>query len=113
MVIINDKIIIEDIDKLKITKVNLDLNRLYFTYDNERYFIIANWDCGDEWFTLYRKAMLKDGKNKIDIIGESDITLSNIRYLLDDVSLKHKNIVYSHIDKEYFVEQLKHYKLIE
>ena len=39
MVIINDKIIIEDIDKLKITKVNLDLNRLYFTYDNERYFM--------------------------------------------------------------------------
>lgn len=52
MIIINNKIIIEDVNKLKITKVNLDLNRLYFTYDNERYFIIANWDCGDEWFTL-------------------------------------------------------------
>lgn len=102
---------IEDLGKLKITKIRY--NKLYFKYDNVRYFIIANYDCGDQWYSLYRKRFI-DGKWTVELIKTSGWTWADIDSLLDENSRNWKgNYVYSHINKEYFVNKLKENNLVE
>lgn len=101
---------IEDLNKLKITKIRY--NKLYFKYDGIRYFIIANYDCGDQWYSLYRKQFV-DGRWVVELIKTSGWTWADINSLLDEKTRSKRNYVYSHIDKEYFVNKLKENNLIE
>lgn len=101
---------IEDLDKLKITKIRY--NKLYFKYDGTRYFIIANYDCGDQWYSLYRKQFV-DGRWVVELMRTSGWTWADIDSLLDKETKSKRNYVYSHIDKEYFVSKLKENNLIE
>lgn len=100
---------IEDLNKLKITKVRYD--KIYFKYDNVRYFIIANYDCGDQWYSLYRKQFI-DKKCIVELIKTSGWTFADIRDLLDDRTKSKRNYIYTHIDKEYFINKLKENNLI-
>lgn len=106
---IDDTLIITDLNKLKITKIRY--NKLYFKYNEQRYFIIANYDCGDMWYSLYRKYFI-DGW-KVDLITTSGWCYADINSLLDDKSRRSRNIVYSHIDKKFFVEQLVKNNLVK
>ena len=109
--IIEPALKIDDLNKLKITKIRYD--KLYFKYDGIRYFIIANYDCGDQWYSLYRKQFI-DGKCVFELIRTSGWTCADIDSLLDVNSRNWKGTyVYSHIDKEYFVNKLKENNLIE
>ena len=101
---------IEDLNKLKITKIRYD--KIYFKYDNVRYFIIAHYDCGDQWYSLYRKQFV-DGRWVVELMRTSGWTWADIDSLLDKETKSKRNYVYSHIDKEYFVNKLKENNLIE
>lgn len=103
-------LIITDLNKLKITKIRYD--KLYFKYDNTRYFVISHNSCGDQWYSLYRKEFINN-KCVVNKIASSGWTLADIMYLLDNKSSRKNCIVYSHIDKEYFVSKLKENKLIQ
>lgn len=94
---------IDDLDSLKITKISY--NKLYFTYRSIRYFIISNYDCGDQWFSLYKKEFI-EGKWSVTPICSSGWCIADILDLIDDKARLKKNIVYSHIDKNYFVRKL-------
>ena len=100
---------IDDLNKLKITKIRYD--KIYFKYDNVRYFIIANYDCGDQWYSLYRK-QFTDDKWTVELIKTSGWTWADIDSLLDENTRSKRNYVYSHIDKGYFVGKLKENNLI-
>ena len=76
-----------------------------------RYFIIANSDCGDQWYSLYKKEFI-DNKCVVTFITSSGWRLANILDLIDDKSRGKRNIIYSHINKEYFVNKLRENKLI-
>ena len=108
--IIEPALKIDDLNKLKITKIRYD--KLYFKYDGIRYFIIANYDCGDQWYSLYRKQFI-DGKWVVELMRTSGWTWADIDSLLDKETKSKRNYVYSHIDKEYFVNKLKENNLIE
>ena len=101
---------IEDLSKLKITKIRYD--KIYFKYENIRYFIVANYDCGDQWYSLYRKHFTED-KCIVELIKTSGWTITNIKEFLDKETRSKRNYVYSHIDKKYFVNKLKENNLIE
>lgn len=100
---------IEDLSKLKITKIRY--NKLYFKYDGIRYFIIANYDCGDQWYSLYRKQFV-DGRLVVELMRTSGWTWADIDSLLDKETRSKRNYVYSHIDKEHFINKLKENNLI-
>lgn len=100
---------IEDLSKLKITKIRYD--KIYFKYENIRYFIVANYDCGDQWYSLYRKYFTED-KCIVELTKTSGWTITNIKEFLDKETRSKRNYVYSHIDKEYFVNKLKENNLI-
>lgn len=97
-------------NKLKITKIRYD--KIYFKYDGIRYFIIANYDCGDKWYSLYRK-QFTDGKWIVELIKTSGWTWADIYSLLDEKTRNKRNYVYSHINKEHFIIKLKENNLIE
>lgn len=101
---------INNLTKLKITKIRYD--KIYFKYDDTRYFIIANYDCGDQWYSLYRKHFTED-KCIVELIKTSGWTITNIKEFLDEETRSKRNYVYSHIDKEYFINKLKENNLIE
>ena len=108
-----NKVNITDLDKLKITKVKTWV--VYFTYDEQRYFLHDDSD-EDRCIGLYKK----NDKN-IEEIGGA-ITLS---YPCDFIRVKKNikppkkwnstacNIVYNQIDKEYFVKKLTRQGIID
>lgn len=106
----NNKLIISDIDAIQITKIKY--NKLYFKYDGVRYFILAMYDCGDQWYTLYKKEFVNNKWSVTEIIS-SDYTIASPKNLIDDVAGYKCNIIYSHINKKYFVKQLVENGLVE
>ena len=106
----NGKLKITDLSKLKITKIRYD--KIHFKYDGQRYFVIAHWDCGDSWYSLYKKDCI-DGYWKVELLTTSGWTGASIDYLLDKKSRTKRNIIYSHIDKKYFVNKLREKNLVE
>lgn len=107
---VNPALKIENFSKLKITKIRYD--KIYFKYNNIRYFIVANYDCGDQWYSLYRKQSI-NSKWTVELIQTSGWTLIDIKEFLDKKTRNTRNYVYSHIDKEYFVNKLKENNLIK
>lgn len=101
---------IEDLNKLKITKIRYD--KIYFKYDGIRYFIIANYDCGDQWYSLYKKEFI-NGNWLVSQIKTSGWTITNIKEFLDSKTRNKRNYIYSHINKEHFINKLKENNLIE
>lgn len=100
---------INDLNKLKITKIKYC--KIFFKYDGVRYFILENYDCGDQWFSLYRKEFI-DGKCIVNQVSSSGWMIADICDLLDKKDLMGCR-VYSHMDKEYFVNKLRENNLIK
>lgn len=108
--ILDSILLITDLNKLQITKIRYD--KLYFKYNEQRYFVVANYDCGDSWYSLYKKSPCGKSWN-VKLITTSGWCNADIKYLLDDKSRRSRNIVYSHIDKKFFVEQLVKNNLVK
>lgn len=100
------KLIITDLNKLKITKVK-DW-AIYFNYDNEKYLLHGSGECGEYSSNLYKRIPINNKYELVYIKGE---------YTCDDyikgefIKEYYKRIlVYNQIDKEYFVNQLVKWK---
>lgn len=97
-----EKIEIKDLTKLKITK--LTSWKIYFDYDGVHYMIIDDSD-EDSHLSLYKRN-ISNGKVRLTLVNER-ITTAGIWYFIRDISKRHpKSIVYSNIDREYFVKKL-------
>lgn len=93
------KLEINDLDKLKITRVKYYL--IYFDYDGEHYMLINDTD-EDAHLSLYRRNITDKGFVTLEFITGRITTLSIgsfIRYA-------GKQMVYANINKEYFVKTL-------
>lgn len=103
------KLIITDLNKLKITKVK-DW-AIYFNYDNEKYLLHGSY-CNYEYSSnLYKRIPINNKYELVYMAGE---------YTWDDyikgefIKEYHKRtLVYNQIDKEYFVNQLVRWEFAE
>lgn len=103
-----NKLNIQDLSKLKITTVKQWC--INFTYDGEQYFLHYEYEDGESSMSLHHKL---NGR-KSEWIGGKAFTNNCIDYIKLKYGLnKYKysneskwNIVYSQIDKEYFVLKL-------
>lgn len=100
-----EKINIEDLSKLKITKI-ADF-RIYFNYDGKHYMLIENRD-DDAVISLYEREISDKGFVKTRCMQSEIAYRMDIESFIKDISAKNKSghIVYANIDKEYFVKQL-------
>lgn len=95
--ILDDKLVIEDLNKLKITSVKYDKSVIHFNYDGKHYtFLNGETDC-TLVMTLY-EGRCKSHLNHIS--SKYGMTLGLIQY-------KHNKTTLSSIDKEQFVKVLK------
>lgn len=95
--ILNNKLVIEDLDKLKITSVKYDKSVIHFNYNGEHYtFLNGGTDC-----TLVMT--LCEGRCKSHLNHIS----SKYGMALDLIRYKHNKTTLSSIDKEQFVKVLK------
>ena len=97
----NDKLInIHDVSLLKVTRVR-DWS-ICFSYDGQGYLIHGKYECGEGyWQDLYKRDVDKKGKYTLELI----MSKSGNEYVKQDYfgsSIKHGNLVYSHIDTESF-----------
>lgn len=121
-------LIIKDLDKLKIKRIHG--TKIYFSYDNEEYFIKEIDDQFDDYYTevyLIRKTSDKKSNGyKLEYVSETcSCNASNIYQIISDTvdrayPFKHKwvegresNMVYKFIDKLEFVKILEEDKLVE
>ena len=98
----NNKLKIDDISKLKITKIKSWA--IYFTYDNQRYLLHEN---DEDTVSLYKRVPINIniGLYKLERITYKYGRLENYRY----IKMKDKKTypyIYSHIDIENFIIQL-------
>lgn len=97
-----DKIHIEDLMLLKITKVTTW--KIYFQYNNKSYMIIDDSE-EDSHISLYERE-ISNNKIRLHFLNGA-ITLGGTNLFIKDVSKKKaKHLVYSNIDREYFVKKL-------
>lgn len=96
------KIKIDDLSKLKITKVTTW--KIYFDYDGVHYMIIDDSD-EDSHISFYKRD-IDNGKVRLTLVNQK-ITCMSVGRFIKDISRKHpKHLVYSNVDREYFVKQL-------
>ena len=99
-----DKIHIEDLMLLKITKVTTW--KIYFQYSNKSYMLIDDSE-EDAHISLYERE-ISNNKIRLHFLNGA-ITLGGTNLFIKDVSKKKaKHLVYSNIDREYFVKKLIH-----
>ena len=97
-----DKIHIEDLMLLKITKVTTW--KIYFQYSNKSYMLIDDSE-EDAHISLYERE-ISNNKIRLHFLNGA-ITLGGTNLFIKDVSKKKaKHLVYSNIDREYFVKKL-------
>ena len=108
-----DKLNIQDLSKLKITTVKQWC--INFTYDGEQYFLHDDSD-EDRCLGLFHKINCRNSERIYGII--------TLAYPMDYIKMKNNikikwnsyekaNIVYSQIDKEYFVKRLTYDEFID
>ena len=104
------RVIIDDIDRLRITLVRED--RVNFRYDGILYSIQNNmWDGDGEDGINIKKNI--NGKFKyVAYLGGESLKTSDICRLNNGKKFKN-NVIYSHIDKGYFVRKLYNYGFID
>lgn len=104
------RVIIDDIDRLRITLVRED--RVNFRYDGILYSIQNNmWDGDGEDGINIKKNI--NGKFKyVAYLGGESFKTSDICRLNNGKKFKN-NVIYSHIDKGYFVRKLYNYGFID
>lgn len=102
------RVIIDDIDRLRITLVRED--RVNFRYDGILYSIQNNmWD-GEDGINIKKNI---NGKFKyVAYLGGESLKTSDICRLNNGKKFKN-NVIYSHIDKGYFVRKLYNYGFID
>ena len=89
-----------NLDLLKITKVKSWA--IYFTYDLKYYLLHGSYD-DDEVVELYERELYNCGNYKLKLLKSK----SESSYFANDYINCHKHvIVYSQIDKEFFVKKL-------
>lgn len=95
------KINITDLKKLKITKVRPW--KIYFKYENKNYMLISENE--DEHISFFERE-ISNGKIRLHFINSTN-TWGGIQSFIKDIS-KHAvtNVVYTNIDKEFFVKKL-------
>lgn len=110
------KLKLDDLDKLKITRVVIHPNNLigiyniFFEYNGEGYLLRSNEEAGDRYIILDKRYVDKNGYWELE----------NLEYLRtytgrlnEFIKLqKGKTIVYELIDKEYFKNKLIEFRLI-
>lgn len=100
---------INDLSKLKIRKVKS--YKLYFDYDNESYLLIDDSD-EDSHMSLYKRNFVAENRIQLEFI--SGAYTSDINQYIKDISKKQPtHLVYSNIDREYFVKKLVENKLVD
>lgn len=95
-----ERILIKDIDKLKITKVRY--YKVHFTYDNTKYVLVDTSD-EDRHISLYVR---KHNKEKGYYYSEFMNGTISSATPVDTIKFIGKGEVYSQIDKEYFIKKL-------
>lgn len=104
------KLIITDLSKLKITKVKNWA--IYFNYDNEKYLLHGCRDGGEYGYTLFKRVQLNKNEYALEYMNGCISFDDFVRGRF----LKEYNkypLIYSHIDKKYFVNKLVEWRLIE
>lgn len=97
MMILDGKLVVEDLDKLKITSVKYDKSVIHFNYDGIHYtFLNGGTDC-----TLVMA--LYEGRCKSHLNHIS----SKYGMALDLIKYKHNKTTLNSIDKEQFVKVLQ------
>lgn len=95
---------IEDLSKLKITKVKHW--KVCFEYSGDKYILISDSDSDDCGLILYKKTLLDKDKFKLEFIA-SKLTSEQPSELIMDISKnKPTSLVYSNINREFFVKKL-------
>lgn len=102
------RVIVDDIDRLRITLVRED--RVNFRYDGILYSIQNNmWD-GEDRVDIKKNL---NGKYKyVASLGGESLKTSDICRLNNGKEFKN-NVIYSHIDKGYFIRKLYNYGFID
>ena len=102
------RVIVDDIDRLRITLVRED--RVNFRYDGILYSIQNNmWD-GEDGVDIKKNI---NGKYKyVASLGGESLKTSDICRLNNGKEFKN-NVIYSHIDKGYFIRKLYNYGFID
>lgn len=108
----NNKLIISDLSKLKITKIKSWA--IYFTYNNKHYMLKEIGECYYHDFSLYERVIDDNGFIK-EVNWLCDGSIESIDECIRYRNNKHYRICRAnkHIDKEYFVEQLYNNGYIE
>lgn len=97
-----NKIHIEDLMLLKVTKVTYW--KIYFKYAGKNYMLIDDGE-EDDHVSLYERE-ISNNKVRLHLINGA-ITSGGMHQFIKDISKrKAKHLVYSNIDREYFVKQL-------
>lgn len=97
------KICIMDLELLKITKVTT--YKIYFKYDDKSYLIIDDSE-EDGHISLYERVWVRDNRLELHFINGA-IACGSVSQFIQDVSKRRpKSLVYSNIDREYFVKKL-------
>lgn len=100
---------INDLSKLKIRKVKS--YKIYFDYDNKSYLLIDDSD-EDSHMSLYKRNFVAENRIQLEFI--SGAYTSDINQYIKDISKKQPtHIVYSNIDREYFVKKLVEHGLVD
>lgn len=100
---------IEDLSLLKITKVKPWT--ISFDYDNKHYFLHGRNEEYEEFQELYEKYLDKDGNYTLKFIkGRFGKEYVKSVYIKNAYG---KAMVYSQIDKEFFVKQLMKYGFVK
>ena len=95
---------IQDLDKLKITKIKNWC--VYFEYGIEKYLLHGSSEYGEYGIDLYRRHVDEYGRWELEEMSfmESNATNGCLCFIKD--CRTKKTIVYSHVDKEYFVKKM-------
>lgn len=99
-----DILIIEDLKKLRITKVKT--YKVTFKYEDREFIILDNSSYGECGLVLMERVWVKDNRCVLNII-KCALTCRNPFDFIKDISkTKPNNVTYSNIDREYFVKML-------
>ena len=100
---------IDDLNTLKIKRVT-DF-KVLFTYDNKDYLLI-NHDDLDNNLSMYYRERVRDNRYILNLIGS--VHNLSVRDIIIDTSKKPvKNITYSNINLDYFINELTRVNLVD
>lgn len=97
------KIKLEDLRELRITKVTSF--KIYFRYKDDYYMLLDESD-DDTCISLYKRLWVRDNRLQLEIVN-SAISSMGMEQFIKDISKKRPaHLVYSNIDREFFVKRL-------